>query len=75
MRAESELHDAGLETSTKVLQGDAREMLVDIARAENADLIVLGSHGRTGLAKLVLGSVASHVVAHAGCNVVVVKKL
>jgi len=35
---------------------------------------VMGSHGRTGLAKLVLGSVAAHVVAHAPCTVVVVKR-
>ena len=75
MRAESELHDSGLETSAKVLQGDAREVLLDVARAEDAQLIVVGSHGRTGLAKLVLGSVASHVVSHSDCNVVVVKKL
>jgi nucleotide-binding universal stress UspA family protein len=38
-----------------------------------ADLVVVGSHGRTGLAKLVLGSVASHVVTHAPCSVLVVK--
>ncbi len=75
MRAERELHESGLETVAKVLQGDAREVLVDVARAEGAELIVVGSHGRTGLAKLVLGSVASYVVSHADCNVVVVKKL
>ena len=73
MRAEGELRDSGLPTSAKVLHGDPREVLVDVARAEGADLVVVGSHGRTGLAKLVLGSVASHVVAHAPCSVLVVK--
>jgi len=34
---------------------------------------VVGSHGRTGLGKLVMGSVANHVVTHAPCNVLVVK--
>ena len=75
MRAEQELREAGFDTTAKVLQGDPREMIVDIARAEHADLVVVGSHGRTGLSKLVLGSVASHVVAHAPCNVLVVKQI
>jgi nucleotide-binding universal stress UspA family protein len=35
---------------------------------------VLGSHGRTGLAKLLLGSVSSHVVTHSHCSVLVVKE-
>jgi len=74
MRAEDELKGAGFLTDSKVIPGDAREVLVDAAKAEGADLIVVGSHGRTGLAKLVLGSVAAHVVAHAPCNVLVVKK-
>ena len=38
-----------------------------------ADLVVVGSHGRTGLGKLLMGSVASHVVSHAPCTVMVVK--
>jgi|SRR5580765_288013 len=73
-RAEDELRRAGFVTTGKVLPGDPREALVDTARAENADLLVVGSHGRTGLPKLLLGSVASHVVAHAPCDVVVVKR-
>ena len=74
MRAESELREAGFSTTARVAQGDPREVLVDLARAEGADMVVMGSHGRTGLAKLVLGSVAAHVVAHAPCTVVVVKR-
>ena len=62
------------ETTVKVLPGDPREALVDTVRAENADLLVVGSHGRTGISKLMLGSVASHVVAHAPCDVLVVKR-
>jgi nucleotide-binding universal stress UspA family protein len=73
-RAQAELHTAGLEADTRVLQGDPRELLVEVARAEGADLVVVGSHGRTGLAKLVLGSVAAHVVGHAPCSVMVVKR-
>ncbi len=71
--AERILHGAGLTTEAKVLQGDPRTTLVDVACAERADLVVVGSHGRTGLAKLIMGSVASHVVTNAPCSVMVVK--
>ncbi len=73
-RACAEARQAGLATEPRVLQGDPREVLVDVARSEGAELVVVGSHGRTGLAKLVLGSVAAHVVAHAPCSVMVVKR-
>ena len=72
-RVEKELRDAGLATEARVVRGDPRESLVEAARSTGADLVVVGSHGRTGLAKLVLGSVASHVVTHAPCSVLVVK--
>jgi len=71
--AEKEMREAGLKTEAKVVHGDPRAVIVDLARAERADLIVVGSHGRTGLAKILIGSVASHIVAHAPCNVTVVK--
>jgi nucleotide-binding universal stress UspA family protein len=74
MKAEDELRRAGFVTSVKVPPADPREALVDAVRSENADLLVVGSHGRTGFSKLLLGSVASHVVAHAPCDVVVVKR-
>ena len=74
MKAEDELRRAGFATGVKVLAADPREALVDTARSEHADLLVVGSHGRTGLSKLMLGSVASHVVAHAPCDVLVVKR-
>lgn len=71
--AERELQGAGLKTDAKILHGDPRIELVEAARAARADLLVVGSHGRTGVAKLMMGSVASHVVAHAPCSVLVVK--
>jgi len=73
LRAEGTLRDGGFATEGRVVQGDPREVLVEVARTENADLLVVGSHGRTGLAKLLMGSVASHVTTHAPCNVLVVK--
>jgi nucleotide-binding universal stress UspA family protein len=70
---ERELRTSGFQTSARVLAGDAREAIVETARLEKVDLIVVGSHGRTGFDKLVMGSVASHVVTHAPCSVMVVK--
>ena len=72
-RVEREMGQAGLITEAKVVEGDPRDALVHTAEAEGVDLIVVGSHGRTGLQKLLMGSVASHVVTHAPCSVVVVK--
>lgn len=69
------LEKAGLKTETKVLQADARELLVSLVPAEGIDLLVVGSHGRSGVSKLLMGSVATHIVTHAPCNVLVIKKV
>jgi nucleotide-binding universal stress UspA family protein len=63
----------GLSVETAVREGDPRTAVVDEADEWQADLIVVGSHGRTGLERLVLGSVAQAVVAHAHCSVEVVR--
>lgn len=73
-QAEKDLRGAGLTTETRVPIGDPREAIVDAATEERADLVVVGSHGRSGLTKLLMGSVASHVVTHAPCSVLVVKR-
>jgi nucleotide-binding universal stress UspA family protein len=62
---------SGIEVDRRVVEGDAGEVLV--AEAAKADLVVVGSHGRTGLKAALLGSVSRHVVDHATCPVVVVK--
>ncbi len=67
------LTSAGLQATAKLLSGDPRGALLDEARREKVDLIVVGSHGRSGVAKLVLGSVASHIMTHAPCSVLVVR--
>jgi nucleotide-binding universal stress UspA family protein len=71
--AEAALRESGIPTESRIEAGDPREVLVSVAEAEHADLIVVGSHGRKGLAKLMLGSVSSHVVTHASSSVLVVK--
>jgi nucleotide-binding universal stress UspA family protein len=59
---------------TKVLVGSAFHDICKIAEQDKSDLIVMGSHGRTGLSHVFLGSVAERVVRHAPCPVLVVGK-
>jgi nucleotide-binding universal stress UspA family protein len=73
-RAGERLAEPGLSVETLVREGDARSAILDEAESWDADLIVVGSHGRTGLKRLVLGSVAAAVVAHAHCSVEVVRR-
>ena len=47
------------------------EFIIQEAKEKNIDLIVMGTHGRTGLNKLLIGSVAERVVGHAPCAVMV----
>jgi nucleotide-binding universal stress UspA family protein len=55
------------------LEGDPAEEIVRYGRDAGADLIVMGTHGRTGLERLLLGSVAEKVLRDASCSVLVVK--
>lgn len=57
-----------------VLSGKPADAIIETAKEKRADLIVLGSHGRTGLEKLLMGSVAERVIVLAACPVLVVKK-
>jgi len=65
---------AGLQVDTRVVEARATwRGIVETADALNADLLVMGSHGRHGLDKLVLGSVAQRVLQHATQPVLVVR--
>ena len=72
-RAEQALREAGFEVSTLVAEGDPREMIVDQAVKQKADQIVLGSHGRRGWRRMVLGSVSEAVARYAPCSVQIVR--
>ena len=63
---------AGLACQTRMLEGTTQEEIVREARDSGADLIVIGTHGRRGLAHAMLGSVAERVVQHATCPVLTV---
>ena len=66
------LRAKGLVVATRVRRGDPELAIVDAAEEERADLVVVGSHGRSGVSRPLLGSVASHVVAHCRRDVLVV---
>lgn len=65
---------AHLETEYRVVVGKSPAgLILGEATKEHVDLIVIGSHGRTGLGRLLLGSVAENVLRSAACPVIVVK--
>jgi universal stress protein A len=64
---------AGLEVEELIVHGEAASEIVRVAKDRNVDLIVVSSHGRTGLGRILFGSTAEAVVRHAPCPVLVVK--
>jgi nucleotide-binding universal stress UspA family protein len=58
---------------TAVLNGAAAEAIIDYARAHHVDLIVMSTHGRSGLSRWVLGSVAEKVLRGAHCPTLIVR--
>jgi len=78
--AERELPDVmrcedlrGLRVEEVIGHGDAAAEIVRVADEQEVDLIVISSHGRTGLGRIIFGSTAEAVVRHARCPVLVVK--
>jgi nucleotide-binding universal stress UspA family protein len=59
--------------TTVIEAGDPADVICRTAERLGSDVIVVGSHGRTGLGRLFLGSVSEHVVRHAPCPVLVVR--
>jgi nucleotide-binding universal stress UspA family protein len=64
---------AGLTVDGVVVHGTPFQEIMEVARAQHVDLIIMGTHGRTGLPHLLLGSVAERVVRLAPCPVLVVR--
>jgi nucleotide-binding universal stress UspA family protein len=63
----------GLEVEELIVHGDPAAEIVRLASEREVDLIVVSSHGRTGLGRIIFGSTAEAVVRHASCPVLVVK--
>ncbi|HET7726723.1 MAG TPA: universal stress protein [Candidatus Limnocylindrales bacterium] len=64
----------GVPVQCLVWVGEPGESIVEAADAEGADLILVGSHGRSGVGRVLLGSVSDFVVRHANCPVLVVRQ-
>lgn len=71
---ETAIVEFGIEAESIVCEGDPSEIIIDIAQEKDSDLIALGTHGRRGLKKLLMGSVTSKVIVNSPCDVLVVKK-
>lgn len=65
--------DGGLEVETHMEVGTPADTIAQFAKGREADLVVIGSHGRTGMERIFLGSVAEGVVRRAPCPVLTVK--
>lgn len=72
-RTERLLSKAGYRTQTAVEEGDPKSKIIEQASKWKADLIVMGSHGRKGLDRFLMGSVAENVSRHASCSVEIVR--
>jgi universal stress protein A len=66
--------DSRVPVERRLLAGDTADAIVRIAESEHIDLIVMGTHGRKGLSRFLMGSVAEAVVREAPCPVLTVKQ-
>lgn len=65
--------DVPVEIHTELIEGDAAESIIEVAKTRESSVIVMGSRGLGGLAGLVLGSTSQKVVSHAPCPVLIVR--
>jgi nucleotide-binding universal stress UspA family protein len=67
------LRSHALDVTTSIEQGDPKTQIIDKASSWGADLIIVGSHGQTGLERFLIGSVSDAVARHAPCSVEIVR--
>ena len=67
------IKDKGIAATPHVVEGTAYEVIPELAKALGAQVIVVGSHGRTGMGRLLLGSVAEKIIGFASCPVLVAR--
>jgi nucleotide-binding universal stress UspA family protein len=68
-----EVRALGLEPLRAMAMGRPEHILVEVARRDDVDLLVVGHRGRGGVARVLLGSVSEHVAVHASCSVLVAR--
>jgi universal stress protein A len=73
-RINADLKRKGARVRTLQKTGSAAQCIVDTSKSVKADLIIMGTHGRTGFAHMLMGSVAEKVVRTAGCPVLTVRR-
>lgn len=71
---ENELKNAGFDVKVMVERGIPHSRILEVAEEENVSIIVLGSHGRSNLSSVLLGSVSDHVIRHAKQPVMVIHR-
>lgn len=64
----------GYQTRGVYREGDPANEILELAQEEGVQLIVVGSHGRTGVRRFLLGSVSDRITTHANCSVLVIKQ-
>jgi nucleotide-binding universal stress UspA family protein len=74
VQATQKLERAGFKVSSAIEEGDPRNVILCEAEAWDADIIMVGSHGRTGLDRFLMGSVSEAVARHARCSVEIVRR-
>jgi nucleotide-binding universal stress UspA family protein len=72
-KALDRVQQAGIQGDSAIVEGLPFQAIIDIAKDKNVDLIVMGTHGRTGLIHVLMGSVAEKVVRLAPCSVLVTR--
>ncbi|OGT02729.1 MAG: hypothetical protein A3F73_07440 [Gallionellales bacterium RIFCSPLOWO2_12_FULL_59_22] len=72
-RVKDSLSGSGIEVSSMVGEGRPEQVIIDKARETGAGLIVMGTHGRTGMDRVLLGSVSERVIGQSECPVLLVK--
>ncbi len=65
--------DSGILVETILVEGNASQRILGVAEEQHCDLIILGTHGRTGLSRVLLGSVAEDVIRHSRIPVLTLK--
>lgn len=73
VRIQQYIENKGVKSTTVLAHGAPHESIVKTAEAEKADMIIMGTHGRTGLQHFFMGSTAERVVRYAQCPVTVIR--
>lgn len=63
----------GIKHSVSVVEGNITSVILEKSEQEDIDLIIMGSHGRTGIERFILGSNSEKVIRNAHCNVLIIK--